>query len=424
MARIAKVWLLGLTLLCVACGNRAGDGSASGRGAVASGASTDGGGGTGSAASCATLLPSSVRPEVFVLPQDTWVQQRQSILRCDTQDFAASDSMGNLAFLVATYGNPAPDARLYVMNPATGAIQIDDVPGTFGPWTAGVQGLTTGFLGGLFFIAPIVGYHLVWYEHGGLPTGARHDNGPGPGEFLGVLPDGRVMVLNVPADAPEQPRLEEYEGDGGLRWSTELVGERDLVGLRVDLSVDLEGRTLLVQPAVDGGVSLAWVDENGVLGPVFGGPLGLVDALPRAEGGFFLLQQQDSSLFPRWLGMVASGATTIEPAPDWLPTPGNSGPDWFRVAPARDGYVIASLYPTQPILEVRSVAGELCGHVDLVPADGRIVGLGHTTIGADGTVFVSGYSCAGSSSLAASLQANAGSQVCTCAWQYWPALLH
>ena len=170
---------------------------------------------------------------------------------------------------------------------------------------------------------------------------------------------------------------------------------------------------------------MAWVDENGVLGSAFDGPPGLVDALPRAEGGFFLQQQdQSSSPFPHWVGMLASGATNLEPAPDWLPPPGFSGPDWFRVAPARDGYVIAPVNPMQAILEVRSVLGELCGHVELVPVDSRILGLGHTTLGADGTVFVSGNNCDGPSSLSASLEVNAGARVCTCAWQYWPALLH
>ena len=56
--------------------------------------------------------------------------------------------------------------------------------------------------------------------------------------------------------------------------------------------------------------------------------------------------------------------------------------------------------------------------------DSRILALETSYIGADGTVFVSGHSCPGPSSVAASLEANAGAPVCTCAWQYWPALLH
>ena len=138
----------------VACGSRAGGGSASSRDAVASGTSTDGGGGTGSAPSCATLLPASVRPEVFVLPEDTWVQQRQSILRCDTEDFAASDSSGNLAFLAATVWEPGPGCPDLRDESSDRSDSDRRCRGDVRPaWTAGVQGLTAGFLGGLFFTA-------------------------------------------------------------------------------------------------------------------------------------------------------------------------------------------------------------------------------------------------------------------------------
>ena len=206
MVRVLTVSFLGLAFLG-GCGGRSTGGAVSSRAPVTTAGSADG----GSAPSCATLLPASVHPEVFVLPQDSWVQQRQSILQCDhgTGDSATSEALGNLAFSVQThYGNTPADARLYVMNPVTGAIQVDDVPGTAGPWSARARGFEEGFLGSVEFIAPEEGYHLVWYDHSGVPTGARHDSGPGPGEFLSVLPDGRVIVLNVRADAPggRQPR--------------------------------------------------------------------------------------------------------------------------------------------------------------------------------------------------------------------------
>jgi hypothetical protein len=370
--------------------------------------------------SCATLLPAAVRPKVFVLPQDAWVQERKFILRCQT---GTSDSLGNLAFSVQTHGtegkDPPGDARLYVLDPASAAIEVNDVPGERGLWSAGVQGLRSGFLGVVSFLDFFGEYRLTWYEHTGVPTGARHDSGPGPGALVGVLPDGRVIVLNVLLAGPQAPSLEQYESDGGLRWATVL----SVAGFLSLSEVDVDGRTLLGESFADGGVSLRWVDENGVPGPVFDGPPRLFDAFPRAEGGFFLLQfPPDFNEFPRWAGVVASGATTLEPVPDWLPKPGVTGEDWFRVTPARDGYLIRPSDAMEPILEVRSVVGELCGRVDLVPVD-SIVGLGTSYLGADGTVLASGFSCPGSNSRSASLQANAGAQVCTCAWQYWPALL-
>jgi hypothetical protein len=140
VARIARVQLLGLTLLCAACGSRSGENSVSGQVPVTTGSLEDGGG-TGSAPSCATLLPVPVRPEVFVLPQDSWVQGNQGNLTCRQ---GTSDSLGNRAFSVQTYGTsnfaPPGEARLYVIDPASGTIQVDDVAGERDRWASRSRG--------------------------------------------------------------------------------------------------------------------------------------------------------------------------------------------------------------------------------------------------------------------------------------------
>ena len=179
-------------------------------------------------------------------------------------------------------------------------------------------------------------------------------------------------------------------------------------------------RAILVQPAVDGGVSMAWVDENGVLGSAFDGPPGLVDALPRAEGGFFL-QQTRPVLFPvptlgrdAGLGRGESRACArLASAPGLLGAGLVSGRAGARRLCHRAREPDAG-HPGGPVGAGRAVRTRGAG-----PRRQPHPGLGHTTLGADGTVFVSGNNCDGPSSLSASLEVNAGARVCTCAWQCW-----
>jgi hypothetical protein len=186
------------------------------------------------------------------------------------------------------------------------------------------------------------------------------------------------------------------------------------------MAVDVAGKTLFQQLDRDGGASLTWIDERGAIGASFGIASDLVvNLVQRAEGGFFL------SSGNQWVGQVSSGGNIIEPPPAWLPPP--RYPSSFTVTPGRDGYVIDRRFidPIMSTLEVRSVAGEVCGEVQIFPSGipPLVILLNSVALGADGTPILSGLSCLSSGGVSAELEVNAGVPACSCAWQYWPGLL-
>jgi hypothetical protein len=286
-------------------------------------------------------------------------------------------------------------------------------------WTVFSVGLQDGFLAVTTDFSRLQ-QHLVWLGHTGAPTGARHEPAEEiPNELLATLPDGRaILVSGQESPSGSSAALEEYGSDGGLQWSTPMPGSR---GFPLFAAVDVSGNTLLEQFEGDGGVSLTWIDEAGVVGASFGMRGPIIIMFQRAEGGFFL------SSSAQWVGQVSSGGHAIEPPPDWLPTPPfTSTRTSFMVTPGRDGYVIDRRFtvPTSSTLEVRSAAGEVCGEVQLFPLGSPpLVSPRTVALGADGTPILSGLSCLSSGVVSPALQVNAGVPVCSCAWQYWPALL-
>ena len=417
MAWKTEARLAGLILMLSGCSNGPGNVSNSGLGST-SGQAPDGG-----PSSCDHLLETSVTPKVFVLPPDA------GFARCGR---GTSDGLGNLAFAVQTGGHdidPPGDARLNFLDSATGLFRATEVvAGVRGTWDVVPHGVENGFIGEFSFLdlppSDVPGYQLTWFDHTGHPTGARQESGSNPGAFQSALFDGRVFTLTGDLASPTRQTLLAYGADGQQRWATELPPS--MLSTTHVLGVDLEGRTLVELPS-EGGGPLLWVDESGDLGVPFelatGSGSFLSGVFPRVEGGFFLLQRSlDYPYTPHWAGQLASGETTPEPAPDWLRLPSAvSPPNWFRALPGRDGYAFVVDPAT---LEVRSVDGEVCGHVSLVPVDGRIRNLDIGELGADGTLVLTGLSCGNSAMLSTAQLESAGVPVCRCAWQYWPALLH
>ena len=418
MARMTKAPLVTFILLLSGCDDGSGSVASSGLRPAAPQA-PDGG---SSHKGCDQLLPASVTPRVFTAPDAAFAH-------CGP---GTSDRLGNLAFAVQSGGRsrePAGDGRLYFVDAATGSVQASDiVAGVSGTWDLVPHGFESGFLAEFSWLDlgccnNIPGYELTWFDHTGRPTGARQGSESDAGHFQTVLWDGRAFTLTLDLATSNQT-LHQYGSEGQQRWATVLP--RSMLSNTSILGVDVDGNALAMLPA-EGSRPLLWVDESGTVGVPFeipGAPGRLPSAVfQRAEGGFFVLQtDSDYPYTPHWAGQLASGGTTLEPPPDWLPLPSAvSPPNWFTTVPGRDGYALVINPPT---LEVRSLDGEVCGHVDLVPVDGRIRNLDSFGIGADGTVFATGLSCGNSSALLAGQFESAGAPVCRCAWQYWPALIH
>jgi hypothetical protein len=374
------------------------------------------------ASSCAGIAPPDavVMQEYVHQPKGYHFQCRQGV----------ADASGTLAF---TYWYRDPSVHSDGIDFVSPANTVLDNSGTTqGLWPV-QQPTGLAAVSGPPYSGPLAGHDIVAisnFDSSGKATGNLFVYAKGTA--IAADPGGGVFfagdLATSSSDPSAPPALAHaaamFSGGGtapSVRWGPQPLASKGAV---FGAGVDTLGRALVITDGGakfgDGNVSAQWFDRNGtpltgefvLLTSFVAGSSTWFEASPLIGGGL-VVRRIDGGAHAQALVVVASGAASVERAPEWMAARTDA-----RLQIARGGHAYAVLpYGAKGVacsqrIEVLSPDGASCGTRDYPIADGAC-DTHDLAMGADGTVI---------QQLPDSMEtADPLIVTHTCTWRFWPA---